>query len=113
MGSRQASSTIWARCRGGNLLGAAQAEAVQQQGPQPALLIAATDTPDGGTVTLQPGRDRLDGFSRGNGEHDAGALDLEEGQVAAVRHAPQNRGISGGDCQGTRLSATHGVSSSA
>src|SRR5829696_3565261 len=91
-GSRQASSTIWARWRGGNLLRAAQARLVQQEGLQPALLVAAADTPDGGPVTLQPGGDRLDGFTRGDGQHDAGTLDLEERQVAAVCHASQNRG---------------------
>src|SRR5687768_10404165 len=72
IGSRQANSTIWARCRGGNLLRASQAGLVQQQFGQAALPVAAADAPDRGSVTLQPRGHRLDGLSRGNSEHDAG-----------------------------------------
>src|SRR5688572_19781202 len=90
MGSRQASWTIWARCRGGNLLGAAQAGFVQQESPPAALLVAAADAPDGGPVTLQAGRDGLDRLPGGDGQHDAGMLDLVEGQVAAARHRAQD-----------------------
>src|SRR4051794_32514982 len=82
MGSRQASSTIWARWRGGNLLGTPQERIVQQEFLQAALLVAATDTPDGGPITLQAGSDGLDGFPGGHGQHNAGMLNLEEGQVA-------------------------------
>ena len=62
---------------GGNLLRTAEAGFVQQESLQAALLVAATDAPDGGPVTLQPGGDRLDRFPGGNGQDDAGMLDLE------------------------------------
>ena len=108
IGSRQASSTIWARWRGGNLLRTSQAGLVQQEFLQAALLVTAADAPDSGPVTLQARGHRLDGLSGGNGEHDAGVLNLKEGQAAAACHGAQDRGLSGGDGQGTRLSATHG-----
>jgi hypothetical protein len=108
IGSRQARATIWARCRGGNLLRTSQAGLVQQEFLQAALLVTAADTPDRGSVTLQARGHRLDGLSGGHGEHDAGVLNLEEGQVAATRHSSQDRSICDSDGQGTRLSATHG-----
>jgi hypothetical protein len=79
MGSRQASLMIWARWRGGNLLRTAHAEFVQQESLQAALLVAATDAPDRGPVTLQTIGYRLDGFTAGNGQDDAGMFDLKEG----------------------------------
>src|SRR5207244_786549 len=111
IGSRQASSTIWARWRGGNLLRTSQAGLVQQECLQAALLVTAADTPDRGAVALQARGHRLDGLPRGNGEHDAGVLDLKEGQVAAARDGLQDRSIRSRHGQGTRLSATHGNTS--
>src|SRR5438045_5994612 len=73
-GSRQASSTIWARCRGGNLLRPPQAGVVQQESGQPALLVAPTDAPDGGPVTLQSGCDLVDPLAGSNGQDDTGML---------------------------------------
>jgi hypothetical protein len=84
---------------------------VQQELLQAPVLVAATNTPDGGPITLQAGGDRLDGFPGGNGQHDARMLDLEEGQVTAACHGLQNGNISGSDRQGMRLSATHGDAS--
>src|SRR5262245_3503549 len=89
IGSRQASSTIWARCRGGNLLGTADPRSVQQEFFQPALLVAAADPPDGGPITLQPGSNVLDLLPRGDGQHDPGMLHLEPGQAATVGHGAQ------------------------
>jgi len=112
-GSRQASWTIWARCRGGNLLGTAHAGSLQQEFLQAALLVTAAGTPDGGPTTLQTGSNRLAGFPRGDSQHDTGTLDLEEGQVAAVCHGLQNGSIRSSDSQGMGLSATHGETSDA
>jgi hypothetical protein len=81
---------------------------VQQEFLQATLLVTAADAPDRGSVTLQARGHRLDGFSGGHGEHDAGVLNLEEGQVAAPSHSVQDRSISDSDGQGARLSATHG-----
>src|SRR5438874_11601604 len=77
IGSRQASSTIWARWRGGNLLRTSRAGFVQQEFLQAALLVTAADAPDSGSITLQAQGHGLDGFPRGDGEHDAGVLNLK------------------------------------
>ena len=78
-----------------------------------ALLVAATDAPDGGPITLEPGGHGVDGFPGGDGQHDAGMLDLEPGQVPAASHGLEDREISGSDGQGARFSATHGRTSDA
>ena len=93
IGSRQASSTIWARCRGGNLLGTPDAGVVQQEVFQPSLLVTATDPPDGGPVALQARGDRLDRLAGGDSQHDPGMLDLEPGQAATAGHRLQDGGI--------------------
>src|SRR5215472_2082501 len=79
-GSRQASSTTCARCRGGNLQRVPQAGLVQQEPLPTALLVAAADPPDGGRVALHAGGDRGNGFAARDGQHDAGMLDLEPRQ---------------------------------
>jgi hypothetical protein len=112
MGSRQASSTIWARCRGGNLLGATQARLVQQEGLQPALLVAAADAPDGGRVTLQASGDRPDGLPGGHSQDDTGMLDLEPGQSPGSGNALQDGEVRGSDTQGARFPTTHRSTSS-
>src|SRR4051794_12261896 len=66
-GSRQASWTTWARCRGGNLLGTPLARGVQKEFLQATLLVAAADAPDRGPVALQPGSDVADALAGGNG----------------------------------------------
>jgi hypothetical protein len=55
----------------------------------------------------------VDGFPRGDSQHDAGTLDLKEGQVAAVCHGLQNGSIRSSDGEGMGLSATHGEISDA
>ena len=56
-----------------------------------ALLVAAADPPDGGAVALQAGGDRLDRLAGGDGQDDAGVLDLEPGQAAAAGDRLQDR----------------------
>src|SRR4029453_12093810 len=92
-GSRQASSTIWARARGGNLLRAAQAGLVEQKMLPAAGLVAAAGTPDGGPVTPQAVSDGVDRLPAGDGEDDAGVLDLVEAQASAVGHRFQDRSV--------------------
>jgi hypothetical protein len=70
---------IWARWRGGNLLRTAHAGFVRQESLQAALLVATTDPPDRGPGTLQTLSYRLDRFTAGNGQDDAGMVDLKEG----------------------------------
>src|SRR5204863_8860233 len=68
-GSKQASSTIGARWRGGNLLRMSDPRVIPQKVVQATLLVTATDPPDGGPVTLHPGSDRLNRFARGDRQH--------------------------------------------
>ena len=106
-GSRQASSTIWARCRGGNLLRAPQAGVVQQELLQPTPLVAAADAPDGGPVALQPGCDIVDTLSASDGQDNAGMLHLEPRQATTTGNGFQDRPIRRRDGQRGRSSATH------
>ena len=108
IGSRQANATIGARWRGRNLLGTPNAGLVQQEVMQPALLVAAVDSPDGGPVTLQPGGDGLDRFPSGDGQHDAGMLDLKPGEATTAGHGLQDGGIRVREGQGARSASTHG-----
>ena len=93
MGSRQARVMIWARCRGGNLLRPALAGFVQQESLQPALLVAAADTPDRGRVALQAAGYGPDGFASGHGQDDAGMLNLEPGQTSGSGNPLQDRQV--------------------
>src|SRR5690242_9488257 len=106
-GSRQANSTIWARCRGGNLLGAPRAGVVQQELLQPAALVAPAGAPHGGPVAPQPGGDVADALAGGEGQDDAGMLHLEPGQPAAAGNGLQDGGIRRRDGQRARSSAAH------
>jgi len=106
-GSRQASSTIWARCRGGNFLRPPQSGVVQQKLLQPALLVATTDSPDGGPVTFRLGGDGLDWFAGSDGQDDTRVLDLKPSQASVVSHGLQDGEISIGDSHGARFASTH------
>ena len=102
-----------ARCRGGNLLRTAHAGLVQQEMSPAAVLIAATDAPDGGPVALQVGGHGLDGLTAGDGQDDTSVLDLEPGQPAAARDRLQDREIRFSDGHRARFPATHGTTSDA
>ena len=82
---------IWARCRGGKLLGATRAGFVQQERLQAALLIAAADSPDRGRIALHAVGDGPDGFTSGHGQDDAGMLNLEPGQAPGSGNGLQDR----------------------
>ena len=99
---------IWARCRGGNLLGTAHAGFVQQEGLQAAPLVAAADSPDSGRIALQAVGQDPNGFTSGHGQDDAGMLNLEPGQTPGSGNSLQDRQVSSGDGQGARFPATHG-----
>src|SRR5262245_31702805 len=81
IGSRQASPTICARCRGGNLQRSPRAGHIEQEVFPASVLLAATDPPDRGWVALHAGGHRADRFATGDGQHNAGMLDLEPSQV--------------------------------
>src|SRR5262245_47784054 len=69
-GSRQASSTIWARCGGGSLLRPPLVGVVRQEFLGPALPVTPADAPDGGAVALRPGGDNADALPGGDGQDD-------------------------------------------
>jgi hypothetical protein len=86
---------------------------VQQEFCQAALLVTATDPPDGGSVTLQSRSDCLDRFARGDSQDDPGMLDLEPSEAATAGHGLQYRGIRISNGQGARFASTHGTTSEA
>jgi hypothetical protein len=63
---------------------------VQQELPQPTLLVAPADSPDSGPIALHALSHGLNRLAGGDGEDDAGVLDLEPGQAAAVGHGLQD-----------------------
>lgn len=88
---------IWARCRGGNPLGASRAVGVGQQPLDAVLFVAAADTPDGGGVALPACGDGMDRFAGGHGQDDPGPLDLEERQRALACQALQMGEVARGE----------------
>src|SRR3954452_13796774 len=78
-GSKQARATIWARCRGGNPLGASRTARGSQQAGQAMLLVAAAGSPDGGLVALDLEGNRTVPHTSGIGQHDASPTDLGPG----------------------------------
>src|SRR5215472_8856308 len=81
---------------------------VQQESLPAALLVAATDSPDGGRITFAPGGHGANGFPTGDGQYDAGMLDLEPRQVPSTSNGLNDREIPGSDGQGARFASTHG-----
>jgi hypothetical protein len=53
---------------------------VGQQPRDAGLLVATAEAPDGRGVALPARGDALDRFAGGDGQDDAGTLDLEEGE---------------------------------
>src|SRR4051794_3712143 len=75
-GSRQASSTIWARCRGGKPGRTARSLGLFEEAAHPGLLVALAGAPDRTGVAFQAGGDRRGPVSRGDREDRPGAADL-------------------------------------
>jgi hypothetical protein len=99
---------IWARCRGGNPLGASRAVGVGQQPGEPFLLVTAAETPDGGRVALPPGGDVVERFASSHGQNNAGPLDLEEGQGGLACDALQAGEVTRGKRNRARFATAHG-----
>jgi len=74
---------------------------------QPAQLVAATDTPDGGPVTFRLGSDGLNRFARSDSQDDPSVLDLKPSQASVVSHGLQDGEIGGGNGHGARFTTTH------
>src|SRR5437588_11286219 len=85
IGSKQACSTIWTRCRGGKPLRSARALNFAEHRGEARLLIATTDTPNGGPVALQLAGYRLHPLPAPNRQENACMLDLEPRLRATMR----------------------------
>ena len=107
MGSMQASSTSWARCRGGNVLRSSRARLILQQLFQTAGFVTATGSPDRGRITAHQGRQACDRCPFGNRQHDARSVYCERRQLASVSDALQNRKVMWVNAQATRSPAAH------
>src|SRR5262249_7386753 len=105
IGSRQASWTIWALCRGGNLLGTPRAGFVQQEFGKATLLVASAGPPDGGAVAAELGGYLADGIARSDSQDDACVLDLEPTEAAVVCHYFQDGDVSVGQFQRARFAS--------
>jgi hypothetical protein len=64
---------------------------VQQEALPAALLVAATDPPDGGRVTLQAGGHRVDRLAARDRQDDPGVLYLEPSQVPGAGDGLEDR----------------------
>src|SRR5512144_1861949 len=100
IGSRQASWTIWARCRGGNPGGPPGPVRRYQEAGQSRVLVAAAGPPDGRAVALRPDGQLVDRCPGRNAQYDPGPLDLIPGEGATAGDLLQNRGIVVSDLQG-------------
>jgi hypothetical protein len=66
---------------------------VQQEALPATLLVAATDAPDGGRITFEPGGHGANGFTTSDGQHATCMLDLEPRQVPSTGNSLKDRGI--------------------
>src|SRR5208337_1393757 len=90
IGSKQANCTIWARYRGGKLLGAAGARGLPQHTVKTAILVAAAYTPHGGGIALRLHGHVLDSLPASDAQEDLSVLDLKPRARAASRYRFQN-----------------------
>ena len=64
---------------------------VQQEALPAALLVAATDPPDSGRITLQAGGHRVDRLATSDSQDDPGVLYLEPSQVPGAGDGLEDR----------------------
>ncbi len=106
-GSRQASSTTWARWRGGNLQRMSRAWVVLQELFQATVLVASADAPDGGSIAPQAVGEIAHALAGGNSQDDPGVLHLEPRQAAVLGDELQDGPIGCRDGQRAGSSTTH------
>jgi hypothetical protein len=75
---------------------------------QAALLIAATESPDGGRIALVDAGHVLDALAIGDGQDDASALNGGERKGAAVGELAQGREVGTQQREGVRFATAHG-----
>jgi hypothetical protein len=107
IGSKQANSTIWARWRGGKLLGATGARDFPQHAIESTFLVTAANPPNGADVTLRLEGYDLDALATCDAQQDLGMPNLEPRARAASRYRFQDRNITGVQHQSARFSTAH------
>jgi hypothetical protein len=70
---------------------------IQQEVLPATLLVAATESPDGGRVAFHAGGHGVDRFSSGDGQYNAGMLDLEPSEVPGSGNRLEDWEIRGSD----------------
>jgi hypothetical protein len=108
IGSKQASLTIWARCRGGKTLRSARALCLVEHAGESLLFVAATQPPDGHLVTLHLDGNRLDALPGPNRQENPGMLNLEPRLRATSGDIFQYPYVGFGDVERPGSSTTHG-----
>src|SRR5262249_51471694 len=108
-GSRQASSTIRARWRGGNPGRSARSLWLFEEAREPRVLVEVAGAADRADVTLQPGGAGGGPLPRGDRQDRAGAPDLVPRRGLALRDGLKDGAVMRSDRQGTRSSTTHGA----
>ena len=88
-----------------------QAGLVQQESFQPTLLVASADPPHGGPVAFQVSGHGVNRLPSGDGQDDAGMLDLKPSQASAVGDGVQDGEVGVSDGQRTGFATTHGMAS--
>ena len=106
-GSRQASWTIRARCRGGNPFGPARTVWCRHQPVHAPPFVQAAGPPDRGAIAFHPIGDCIDPLAAGDRQHGAGTADLKPWQRLATGDLSQGGGILRPERQIARSSTTH------
>src|SRR3954447_9795796 len=106
-GSRQASCTTRARCRGGKPFGPARTVRCRHQPLHSPPFVEAAGAPDRGAVASHPIGNGIDPLPVGDRQHGAGAADLEPWQRLAAGDLSQGGGIPRPERQVARFSTTH------
>src|SRR5512135_1389026 len=109
IGSRQASRTISARCRGGNPGRPPGSVWWCQEAGQSRVLVEATNPPNRRAVALSAEGQLMDRFPGGDAQDDLCPLDLIPGEGLTAGDLLQDRGIVGSNLQNQRFSTTHGT----
>src|ERR1700682_2107403 len=109
IGSRQASLTISARCRGGNPGRPPGSVWWCQEAGQSRVLVAAANPPNRRAVALRAEGQIVDRFPGSDAQDDLCPLDLIPGEGSHAGDLLQERGIVGSNLQNQRFATTHGT----
>ncbi|HSU66995.1 MAG TPA: hypothetical protein VLJ39_09000 [Tepidisphaeraceae bacterium] len=106
-GSRHASCTILARCRGGKPFGSARTVRCRHQPVHPTPFIEPAGPPDRGAIALHPVGHCTNPLAAGDRQHGAGTADLKPRQRLATGDLSQGGGILRSERQIAGFSTTH------